>query len=136
VLRVFGPPHLSCLTCLTCLASAIASHLICLLVSSSYLCPPHLNSPSSTPPLLYALNPKPSAGEAADMSWKDLDEDKVASRLLNQPIRKRFPGYGTFNGKTVSWDASSKKLTTLYEDGNSDGLSQAMPALMPYFRTC
>jgi len=111
-----------------CHVSCIASHLICLLVSSSHLCPPHLNSPSSMPPLLYALNPKPSAGEAADMSWKDLERDKVASRLLNQPIQKRFPGYGIFNGTIVSWDASSRKLTTLYEDGNSDGLSQSIPA--------
>jgi len=66
--------------------------------------------------------------EAADMSWKDLERDKVASRLLNQPIQKRFPGYGIFNGTIVSWDASSRKLTTLYEDGNSDGLSQSIPA--------
>ena len=59
------------------------------------------------------------------MSWKDLDEDEVASRLLHQPIRKRFPGEfqaGLFNGTIVSWDASSRRLMTLYEDGNSDGL--------------
>ena len=56
------------------------------------------------------------------MSWKDLYEDEVAGRLLDQPIRKRFPGYGLFNGTIVSWDASSRKLMTRYVDGDSDGL--------------